>query len=352
MNTAPVQGLTTGNPGIVPPWLQHSARPVAAPPSGIEPARTRDALVGIPTRDGIIVFEVPDGIIGHDHTHGGPTPGRGFGAIDTGRRGASVAKEQSRIDSTVKDVQARFAKLGIRADEGNSPVTAMFVPDFPNAAYAPDGLEEYGMPKDSIGVGLDPRSGRSFAEAEDVVAHELAHRVIDHMTKQPLSMHPASEDVAVHESLADTFAALVDDDQEWVLGEDIVQPVRIMDRPEQLGHPGKVSDLKRILVPGGEHMVPIGTDRRTGETVEAPDWHVVAGIPNKAAAMIGKELGKDQLGKIYINAIRKYVEPGKEIEGLASATLRSASELYGADSRQLQATKDAWDAVGVLELLS
>lgn len=351
MTIAPVQGLKTGNAGIVPPWLQGGGRPVTPPPTTVDLARTRDVLVGIPTRDGIIIVDVPGGISGHDHTPGVPSSRRGFGAVDSGRRGASFAREQSRIDSAVRDVQARFAKLGVRESEGNGPVTAMFVPDFPNAAYAPEGLEEYGMPADSIGVGIDPRSGRSFAEAEDVVAHELAHRVVDHMTKRPLSMDPRSEDVAIHESLSDTFAALVDDDQEWTLGEDLIEPVRIMDHPERLGHPGKVSDLKTVLATGSPFLVPIGTNRATGEEVMAPDWHVVAAIPNKAASIIGKELGKEGLGKIYINAIRNYLEPGKEIEGLASATLKSASELYGAGSRELQATKDAWDAVGVLKLL-
>ena len=359
MTTVPAQGPTTGNPGIVPPWLQGGARELAS----VEPVRvdsatpaTRDALVAVPTRDGkVVILDVPDDMIGmpsgHDHGSHHEAPRRGFGSINTGRRGANIAAEQRRIDETVHRVQAKFAALGITDREGNSPVRAKFVPDFPNAAYAPEGLPQYGMPADSIGVGFDPRSGRSFAEAEDVVAHELAHRVIDHMTKQPLSMHPMSEDVAVHESLADTFAALVDDDQEWVLGEDLAAPVRIMDHPERLGHPGHVDDLKKILAPGSEHMVPVGRDRRTGKVVEAPDWHVVAGIPNKAAAIIGSKLGKEALGEIYIDAVRKYVQPGKEIEGLAAATMRSASDLFGAGSHELQVTRDAWDAVGVLDLL-
>jgi Zn-dependent metalloprotease len=98
-------------------------------------------------------------------------------------------------------------------------------------------------------------------------------------------------------------------------------------------------------------MVPIGRDRRTGEVVTAPDWHVVAGIPNKAAAIIGDELGRDTMGKIYLKAVRENVHGGKEIEGLATAVLKSAKDLYGVNSREFQVTKDAWDQVGVLELL-
>lgn len=368
MTIAPAQGPATGNPGIVPPWLQGGDRPVTPPsqptteqppkpgrgPDDVAPTagRTRDVLVGIPTRDGIVIVDVPEGILGREEL-GQPTHGRrGFGSVDTGRRGANVAAEQARIDDAVVRIQARFRDLGITDREGNSPVTAVFRPDFPNAAYAPEGLEEFGLPRDSIGVGIDPRSGRSFAEAEDVVAHELAHRVIDHMTARPLSMHPLSEDVAVHESLADTFAALVDDDDPWTLGEELVQPVRVMDRPERLGHPGHVEDLKTVLAPGSPHLVPVGKDRRTGEVVTAPDWHVVAGIPNKAAAIIGTQLGRDTLGKIYVKAVRDYVQPGKEVEGLATAVLQSTKDLYGAGSRELRVATDAWDAVGVLDLIA
>jgi hypothetical protein len=353
MTIAPAQGSSTGNTGIVPPWLQGSVRAavtVPAPTADIPSSPTLDALVAIPTRDGVVILEVPDGILGPGS--GQPSQRRGFGALDTGRRGATIAAEQAKLEASVERIQAKFAALGIREDEGNSPVTAVFRPNFPNAAYAPEGLDEYDLPRDSIGVGIDPRSGRSFGEAEDVVAHELAHRIIDHMTNRPLSMHPLSEDVAVHESLADTFAALVDDDQEWVLGEDLIEPVRIMDKPEAVGHPGHVGDLKRVLRPGGEHMHVVGQDSRTGEDVEAPDWHVVAGIPNKAAAIIGSELGKEALGKIYIKAVRDYVAPGREVEGLAAAVLKSTSDLYGTGSREMSAVANAWDAVGVLDLLA
>jgi hypothetical protein len=330
MSIAPAQA---GTPGIASPW------PLAAASS-----TTRDAMVAVPTRDGYIVFDVPDGVIGR----GERLAPRGDAPQRQARQGAFIAREQARIEQTVQDIQAKFAALGIKDSEGNSPVRAAFLPNFPNAAYAPDGDPQYGLPRDGIGVGIDPRSGRSFGEADDVVAHELAHRVIDHMTRAPLSMSPLSEDVAVHESLADTFAAIVDDEDPWVLGEELARPVRIMDAPERLGHPGHVRDLAEVLRPGGPHMVPVGRDRRTGEVVEAPDWHVVAGIPNKAAALIGSELGMDALGKIYINAVRNHVEPGKRVSGLASAVLRSTKELYGSDSRELQVAVDAWEAVGLV----
>ncbi|MCW2926920.1 MAG: nprE [Thermoleophilia bacterium] len=357
MTIAPVPPARTGNPGIVPPWLQ---RPVNPPVGGTEPAPTpAPAPAPTPARDALGYVRVPGGIIVVDIPDEAPrsTPGRGFG----GREGEAVGsdrlqQEQARLETSISDIQARYRTLGIKDSEGNGPVVAKFSPAFPNAAYLPLGSEELGMPADSIAVGVDPRSRTPFTDADDVVAHELAHRVIDHMTSEKLELSPLSEDGAVHESLADTFAALIDDD--WVLGEDLVAPIRDMSNPERLGHPDNVNDLDRVLSPKGGHMHPIplttgdvARDPRTGDPILVPDWHVVAGIPNKAASLIGEALGRDTTAKIYLKAVRDFVRPGQQVEGLALATLKSASALYGGDSPQYQATQDAWDAVGVLGLL-
>jgi hypothetical protein len=358
MTIAPMPARS-GNPGIVPPWLQVGrpvtpapveTAPVPAPTTPAAPtsdaALGRDALTFVPLGDGTaIIVDLPDG----SAPRGVPTmPGRQFRGEQGG--GTTVAREQQRLEQTVAAIQAKFADLGVRESEGNDPVVARFNPRYPNASYAPDGVPDMGVPADSITVGVDPRDNTPFTKAVDVVAHELSHRVIDHMTHGKLGLSPLSEDVAVHESLADTFASLVDDD-DWVIGDQLVEPIRDMAHPERLGHPGTVADLKQVLQPGSEFMHPVGRDRRTGEVVTAPDWHVVAGIPNKAAAIIGETLGRDKMGEIYFKAVRENLRPGKEIEGLAVAVLQSAKDLYGADSHEFQVTKDAWDAVGVLDLV-
>lgn len=358
MTLAPTPARS-GNPGIVPPWLQRPVSPtpgtdatVPAPAPKPEPATAplqdarvgREALTFVPVPGGIVIVDVPDG-----GERGVPSlPGRQVRREPS--QGTTVAREQQRLEQQVETIQAKFSQLGVKDSEGNDSVVARFNPRFPNAAYAPDGVPELGSPPDSITVGVDPRDGTPFTKATDVVAHELSHRVIDRMTKGDLSMSPLSEDVAVHESLADTFASLVDDD-DWVIGDTLAKPIRIMDKPEQLGHPGKVSDLERVLAPGSEFVSPVGRDRRTGEVVTAPDWHVVAGIPNKAASIIGDTLGRDKMGQIYLKAVRENVRGGQEIEGLAAAVIKSAKDLFGTNSREFQVTKDAWNKVGVLELL-
>ncbi len=277
----------------------------------------------------------------------------GTGGYEAARQGPSQQQMQRRLESTVADIQAKYAQLGIRPSEGNGRMISTYVPQYENAAYLPKGgrlSNGVVIPDDSIIVGRDSRSGQPFLESEDVIAHELGHRILDHITKQPLSLDPRSQDAALHESIADTFAALIDDVDPWTLGEELVEPVRHMDHPEVQGDPGTIAEMN-AGIRSGQWDTPIGLDERLNE-VTATDPHWLAGVPNKAASIIGAQLGRDTLGKIYIDALRKYVGPGQKFEGFAVATMRSAIDLFGPKSREALATRDAWDAVGVLDLVT
>lgn len=301
-----------GNAGIVPPWLQAGrvtpGSPVAtapsvtdAPPSDARAIATSPAIAG--AQSGAAALGV---------TLVRLVPSR----RDTGAR-EGVARQQAEVEAGVEQVRDFFTGLGVTAREGtDDSLRVAFDPRFPNAAYIPD--------LDAIQIGVDPRSGRSFGDAKDVVAHEYSHRVIDRMT----GLGVGGEDSAIHESLADTFAAAFDVD-DWTLGEDIGEPIRDMENPGRLGDPSHVDQF----------------DPRER------DMHSVAGIPNKAASIIGNELGRDTMAEIYVDAMRRFIRPGQEIEGLAAATMRSARDLFGPSSPEFTTTVKAWDQVGVLDLL-
>jgi hypothetical protein len=344
------------NPGIVPPWLQHAPGEVApgtgqaaeAPaPTPVTTARrggegalatARESIKQLATMtpgtheakfaDGDVIGFLPDGTIVRIPAR--PQP-------DRGRIEQVLQREQDKSQALVEDVRGFFTKLGVTDAEGNDDdVVVEFLPDFDNAAYIPEA--------DHIHIGIDPRTGHSFADGRDVIAHEYSHRIIDRLSH---GLQLGGEDSAIHESLADTFAAAYDGD--WTMGEDLGEPIRIMDHPERMGHPGHVADLDRVLAPGSPFMHEEET--RSGRIVEVPDMHVVAGIPNKAASIIGDELGKPTMAKIYINALRDYVRPGRQIEGLAAATMLATKDLFGAESHEFDVVEQAWDRVGVLDLL-
>lgn len=313
---------------------------------------TRGATGYIPLPGGrVIIVNLPDGFLprddhDHGHDHGSDRPSLLGGASVPRVPSGAIAREQAAIEKTVSDVRSFFSGIGIADNEGNDGSAQIrFDPEFPNAAYAPDGAPELGIPADSITVGVDPRSGQSFGRAKDVVAHEWSHRVIDRLTQGTLKMSPVSSDVAIHETLADTLASAFDKD-DWQLGEELGKPIRDMKNPESLGHPGHMQDLKQTLAPDSQFVHPARTPN--GEVVLLPDWHVVAGVPNKAATIIGDTLGRDAMAKIYVKAARDHIRGGDKFSGLAAAVVRSAQELYGAGSRELQVTRDAWDAVGLL----
>lgn len=356
LQAAPGEAPQPRNPGIVPPWLQHAPgdgaadapAPTPLPTPAEAPARggidaltmAREAIrkLDVAAPGDVRAFEgggtgdvigfLPDGTIVRIPAR--PRP-------DRAQIEAVLQHEQQRSQALVDDVRGFFTKLGVTEAEGNDDrVVVEFLPTFDNAAYIPEA--------DHIHIGIDPRTGRSFADGNDVVAHEYSHRIIDRLS-HGLSL--GGEDAAIHESLADTFAAAYDPD--WTMGEDLGEPIRQMDHPEMMGHPGHVADLERVFAPGSAFMHQAET--RTGEIVNVPDMHVVAGIPNKAASIIGNELGRPTMAKIYINALRDYVRPGRQIEGLAAATMLAAKDLYGSGSHEFQVTQQAWDAVGVLDLL-
>ena len=76
--------------------------------------------------------------------------------------------------------------------------------------------------------------------------------------------------------------------------------------------------------------------------------HTNSAIPNHAAYLIGDQLGKDAMARIYAQTITEHIDKDVDFEKLAHGTWQSATELYGAKSPEVEAVEDAWN--GVLEL--
>ena len=154
------------------------------------------------------------------------------------------------------------------------------------------------------------------------------------------------ENAAVQEHVADVFAAAYDKD-DWTLGEDLGTPVRDLANPRRLGHPASVADVERGIR-DGSLLVPART--RDGRTVQVPNWHDVAEVPNRAASMIGDAIGRDDMAKLYLDTLRNRAEPNMTMSEFAKAVTLTAKDTYGARSPQLKATLDAWIAVGLLDV--
>ena len=97
--------------------------------------------------------------------------------------------------------------------------------------------------------------GQGFARADDVVAHELTHGVIEHTA----NLFFWYQSGAINESMADVFGEFVDqtdamgDDSagvKWQVGEDLAgpSPLRSMSNPRCLRRPGP-DDQQRCTPP-------------------------------------------------------------------------------------------------------
>lgn len=120
--------------------------------------------------------------------------------------------------------------------------------------------------------------GDGFAQADDVVGHELTHAVVDR-TSRLLYLHQSG---ALSESLADVMGELVDQrdaaagevDTAWALGEDAPGgTVRSMSDPTLHGQPDR---MRNPLYGAGDAAVDNG------------DVHLNSGVGNKAAYLISQ----------------------------------------------------------------
>jgi Zn-dependent metalloprotease len=74
---------------------------------------------------------------------------------------------------------------------------------------------------------------------------------------------------------------------------------------------------------------------------------VNSSITNHAAYLIGQEIGREKLGKIYYRALTVYLTSDSEFSDARQAIVQSAIDLYGEGSAEETATAAGFDAVGI-----
>lgn len=254
-----------------------------------------------------------------------------LGSTLAGRAGASVSRaEMGKAVDTIARTRNFFSRYGIDETMGNGAIAVQFDPRYSNAAYV-----HGNRGGELIKVGNDAMTGRSYANADDVIAHEYTHRVVNNI----LGLRSVGESGAVNESLADTFAAAIDTD-DWTIGEDVVPGGM-----RSMADPGRPQDA--IETQFGTTPLPAHVDDYIHTRDDKGGVHLNAGIPNKAAYLIGSQLGREKMADIYMMGIANHMTPRSGIADTARATLLAATELYGSDSHEPIAVRDAWNAVGI-----
>ncbi|MGL5819545.1 MAG: protealysin inhibitor emfourin [Phycicoccus sp.] len=189
-----------------------------------------------------------------------------------------------------------------------------------------------------------------FTRSLDVIAHELAHGV----TQYTSNLTYQGQSGALNESVSDVFGALVvqrargqaADAADWLIGADLLAD----------GVQGKA--LRSMAEPGTAYDDPrLGKDPQPGhwrDYVETTDdnggVHINSGIPNKAFHVVATTLGGnawESAGQIWVDTVTGEISPDCDFATFAKLTVEAAGRRFGETSREADAVRAGWDAVGV-----
>jgi bacillolysin len=162
--------------------------------------------------------------------------------------------------------------------------------------------------------------GDGYAGADDVVAHELTHGVIDR-TSQLVYLHQSG---AINESMADVMGELVDqrnhevgeDDSAWLMGEDLPDgALRSMANPPRFGQPDRMTSAAY----GADDI-----------NKDSGDVHLNSGVGNKTAYLIAHGIAGDpshtKTATLYHEVIGRLTS-GAEYDDLGRTLIATCDEL-------------------------
>jgi Zn-dependent metalloprotease len=184
---------------------------------------------------------------------------------------------------------------------------------------------------------------KPLAGSLDVAAHEITHGVIQNSA----NLEYKGQSGAINESFADVFGVLLDRN-DFLIGEDIILnnsfpsgALRSLSNPNQ----GGTSD------PGYQ---PKTMSQFVNTTQDNGGVHINSGIPNYAFFLFstasGMSLAKSE--KVYYRALTTYLTSKSQFLDLRIAIVKSAEDLFGAGSLEVNAAKAAFDAVGIVDASS
>jgi Zn-dependent metalloprotease len=194
----------------------------------------------------------------------------------------------------------------------------------------------------------------SFTTDIDIIGHELTHGV----TQYESGLEYEHQSGALDESLADVFGIMVKQrmlnldvkTSNWLIGENVLL--------------GNQYALRSLKAPGKAYVnhPEIGTDPQpatmnkyvTLPNTERGDYggvHYNSGIPNFAFYVTAYNLGGfawEKAGRIWYAAMTdKGLKSHATFEDFKALTIKKATALFGAGSKELKATIQGWDEAKV-----
>lgn len=176
--------------------------------------------------------------------------------------------------------------------------------------------------------------GDGYPRADDVVAHELTHAVIDYSA----GLFYCAQSGALNESFADIFGETVDltnnrgtdtSAVRWLVGEQlpITGAIRSLSSPNAFGDPARTGDLSYFCTAGCTEENDLG------------GVHINSGVPNHAYALMVdggtyngitvSGIGLTKAAKVQYRALTAYLTPFSQFIDAYHSLNQSCSDLIG-----------------------
>ncbi|MFK7810855.1 MAG: M4 family metallopeptidase [Maribacter sp.] len=244
----------------------------------------------------------------------------------------AAVSSQYNADTSYEYFRTKFNRNSING-QGGTIRSIVNVGDPDGGAYENASWNGYYMFYGNGKVAFDP-----FAGSLDVGGHEMSHGVIENTA----NLEYRNQSGALNESFADIFGSMIDRD-DWLIGEDIARQeffptgaMRDMQNPNNGGNQDgdngwQPKDMSEFVV----------TTRDNGGV------HVNSGIPNRAYYLFATSIGKDKAEQVYYRALDIYLTASSQFIDLRLAVLKSAADIHGDGSTEVQAAEAAFDTVGI-----
>ena len=190
-----------------------------------------------------------------------------------------------------------------------------------------------------------------FTRSLSVIGHELTHGV----TQYSAGLAYRNQAGAINESMSDVFGALVEQylnsqsvtDASWLIGEGLFTPQVQGSALRSLKAPGTAYDDDVL----GKDPQPDSMDSYVRTSADNGGVHINSGIPNRAFYLTAETLGGNAWeapGRIWYDALTGGSLPATAtFRVFARATAASAVDLFGNDSTEHDAVRQAWETVKV-----
>jgi Zn-dependent metalloprotease len=241
--------------------------------------------------------------------------------------------------------------------------------EFYNAAYGRNSIDGAGLPLVATvhyAVGYDnafwegsqmvygdgdQQIFKTFTGPLDVTGHELTHGVTQY--SGGLDYHGQSG--ALNESLSDVFGSLVKqyhlgqtaDQADWLIGQGMFTAQVHGVALRSMKAPGTAYDDPNL----GKDPQPADMDHYVSTSGDNGGVHINSGIPNRAFYLAATAISGhawEKAGRVWYETLTGGQLPtGADFATFASMTHETAGKLFGVNSAESDAVRQAWTTVGV-----